>query len=356
MSMEGTMILTKSERMELQRQAGARNARADVARHARLILLLSDGLTWAEVRAKLDCSDSYIDRWSKRFAADRLSGLFARHAGRERYKVTEHIEAKVLAWTTKRKPADGSTHWSSRKLAAELGDVSHMSIARIWAKHALKPHRVEGYLASNDPDFEAKAADVIGLYLNPPAHAAVFSVDEKTAIQALDRKDPVLPLSPGRAERHGFEYYRHGTLSLYAAFNTKTGEVLGKTATRHSSSEFVAFLTDLVAHQPQRKEIHVIADNLSAHKTEKVATFLTERPNVHLHFTPTYSSWLNQVELWFAKIERDVIARGVFTSVSDLKRKLMRYIRQYNKNPRTVKWKYFDPSRRITSGSIDTVH
>ena len=211
-------------------------------------------------------------------------------------------------------------------------------------------------MASNDPKFEAKAADIIGLYLNPPSHAAVFCVDEKTAIQALDRKDPVLALSPGRAERHGFEYYRHGTLSLYAAFNTQTGEVLGKTATRHTSSEFVAFLTDIVAHQPKRKEIHVIADNLSAHKTEKVETFLTAHPNVHLHFTPTYSSWLNQVELWFAKIERDVIARGVFTSVPDLKRKLMRYIRQYNKNPRTVKWKYFDPSRRITSSSIGTVH
>jgi transposase len=354
--MEDTMKLTKSERIELQRQARARSARADVARHARLILLLADGLTWAEVRAKLECSDSYIARWTKRFAADRLVGLFSRHAGRERYKVSERIEAKVLAWTTRRKPADGSTHWSSRKLAAELGEVSHMSIARIWAKHALKPQRIEGYMASNDPNFEAKAADVIGLYLNPPAHAAVFSVDEKTAIQALDRKDRVLPLSPGRAERHGFEYYRHGTLSLYAAFNTKTGEVLGKVATRHSSSEFVAFLTDIVAHQPRRKEIHVIADNLSAHKTEKVHTFLAEHPKVHLHFTPTYSSWLNQVELWFGKIERDVITRGVFSSVSDLKRKLMRYIRQYNKNPRTVKWKYFDPSRRITSGSFDTVH
>ncbi len=350
------MKLTRSERVELQRQVGARSTRADVARHARLILLLADGLTWVEVRAKLDCSDSYIDRWSKRFAADRLAGLFARHAGRQRFKVTEQMEAKVLAWTAKRKPADGSTHWSSRKLATELGNVSHMSISRIWAKHRLQPHRLEGYVCSNDPDFETKAADVIGLYLNPPAHAAVFCVDEKTAIQALDRKDPVLPLSPGRAERHGFEYKRHGTLSLYAAFNTKTGEVLGKTATRHTSAEFVAFLTDIVANQPKRKEIHVIADNLSAHKTPKVEEFLDAHPNVHLHFTPTYSSWLNQVELWFAKIERDVIARGVFTSVPDLKRKLMRYIRQYNKNPRTVKWKYFDPSRRITSDSVDTVH
>src|SRR5678815_2758464 len=192
---EGAMELTKTELMELQRQASARNGRADSARHARLILLLSEGLTWAEIRAKLDCSDSYIDRWSKRFAADRLAGLFARHAGRERYKVTDRLEARVLARTTKKKPADGSTHWSSRKLAVELGDISHMTVSRIWAKHGIKPHRLEGYLASDDPEFERKAADVIGLYLNPPQHGAVFCVDEKTAIQALDRLDPVLPLS-----------------------------------------------------------------------------------------------------------------------------------------------------------------
>jgi transposase len=351
------MQLTDVELAELQRQANARSGRADSVRRARLILLLAQGLTWGDIRSKLDCGDSFIDRWSKRFAADRLAGLFARHAGRERYKVTDRLEARVLAWTTKRKPADGSTHWSSRKLAAELGgEISHMTVARIWAKHGLKPHRLEGYIASNDPDFESKAANVIGLYLNPPQHAVVFCVDEKTAIQALDRKDPVLPLSPGRAERHGFEYYRHGTLSLYAAFNTKTGEVLGKTADRHTSAEFVAFLADIVAHQPADQEIHVIADNLSAHKTKQVQAFLGEHRNVHMHFTPTYSSWLNQIELWFAKIERDVIARGVFTSVPDLKRKLMRYIRQYNKEPKPVKWKYFDPAHRITSASTVTVH
>ena len=247
---------------------------------------------------------------------------------------------------TRRAPADGATHWSTRKLATHLG-VSHMRVARVWAKHGLQPHRLERYMASTDPEFETKAADIIGLYLNPPQHAAVFCVDKKTAIQALDRKDPVLPLSPGRAERHGFEYYRHGTLSLYAAFNTKTGEVLGKTADRHTSEQFVAFLTDLVAQQPPGKEIHVIADNLSAHKTTRVAEFLQTHSTVRLHFTPTYSSWLNQVELWFAKVERDVIARGVFTSVKDLAKKLMRYIRHYNKTPRSVKWKYGDPSRRI---------
>ena len=180
-------------------------------------------------------------------------------------------------------------------------------------------------------------------------------MDEKTAIQALDRKDPVLPLSPGRAERHSFEYFRHGTLSLYAAFNTQSGEVLGKTAERHTSAEFVAFLTDIMIHQPAGKEIHVIADNLSAHKSKPVHEFLDNHPKVHLHFTPTYSSWLNQVELWFSKIERDVIAR-VFTSVTDLKDKLMRYIRHYNKSPRTVKWRYADPSKHLSSQLVVTGH
>src|SRR6187551_3633509 len=356
MPVEGVMKLTKSERVELQRQASARNGRADCARRARLILLL-EGHTWAEIRAKLDCSDSYIDRWSKRFAADRLSGLFARHAGRKRYKVSDRLEARVLAWTTKRKPADGSTHWSSRKLAAELGgDISHMTVTRIWAKHALKPHRLEGYIASNDPDFEAKAADVIGLYLNPPQHAAVFCVDEKTAIQALDRLDPVLPLSPGRLERHGFEYYRHGTLSLYAALDVKTGRVEGKTTRRHTSADFIDFLTEVVAKTRWAKQIHIVLDNLSAHKTQAVQDFLASNPQVQFHFTPTYSSWLNQVELWFSKIERDVTARGIFTSVTDLRRKLMRYIRKYNDSPKPVKWVYRNPTHRITTDSAVTGH
>jgi transposase len=295
-----------------------------------------------------------VASWSTRFAEQRLAGLYSRHRGQVATRLTPRLEARILD-ATRKPPTDGTTHWSTRRLGTKLG-VSHMMVARVWAKHGLKPQQLERYMASTDPDFESKAADIIGLYLNPPQHAAIFCVDEKTAIQALDRTVPVLPLSPGRAERHGFEYFRHGTLSLYAAFNTKTGEVLGKTAARHTSAEFTAFLADLVANQPQNQEIHVIADNLSAHKTQQVQTFLAEHPTVQMHFTPTYSSWLNQVELWFAKIERDVIARGVFTSVPDLGRKLMRYIKHYNKAPKTVKWKYADPSNRISSKSGVTGH
>src|SRR5712672_1142411 len=337
--MRDAIRLSNSELMELTRRANSRTDRAEDARRARLILLLAEGHTWDEVSERIECSRGFVASWNKRFVEQRIAGLYSRHLGQVASVLTPELEARILE-ATRRAPGDGATHWSTRKLGTHL-DVSHMMVARVWRKHGLKPHRIERYMASNDPDFETKAADIIGLYLNPPAHAAVFCVDEKTAIQALDRKDPVLPLSPGRAERHGFEYYRHGTLSLYAAFNTKTGEVLGKTAQRHTSAEFVAFLSEIIAHQTKRKEIHVIADNLSAHKTKQVEQFLGEHPNVHMHFTPTYSSWLNQVELWFAKIERDVIARGVFTSVPDLKRKLMRYIRQYNKEAKPVKWKYF---------------
>jgi transposase len=241
-------------------------------------------------------------------------------------------------------------------LVRALNLSSHTLVARARKRAGLQPHRLERYLRSTDPLFETKAADVIGLYVQPPQHAAVFCLDEKTAIQALDHLDPVLPLSPGRAERHGFEYYRHGTLSLYAALDVKSGAVLGDTAARHTSDDFIRFLERLIATQPGRRDGHLVLDNLATHKRQKVSTLLAAHPRVQLHLTPTYSSWLNQVELWFAKIERDVIARGVFTSVTDLKRKLMRYIRHYNKAPRTVKWKYFDPTRRITPESAVTGH
>ena len=337
--------LSPLERAELERRARSQRARADVARRARMMLMLADGMPYTAIEAALGCSSATVALWKQRFVAGGVAGLGARHQGTRATVLTPALEARILAWT-RRQPLTGATHWSTRLLGRKLG-VSHTLIAKAWQRAGLQPHRLERYLRSTDPDFETKAADIIGLYLNPPAHAAVFCVDEKTAIQALDRRDPVLPMSPGRAERHGFEYVRHGTLSLYAALETRTGAVLGKTAARHTSSEFVAFLADLVASQPQRRAIHVIADNLSAHKTPQVQTFLTAHPRVTLHFTPTYSSWLNQVELWFAKIERDVIARGIFPSVTDLARKLRRYIRQYNRTATPFRWSYADPSRRI---------
>jgi len=347
--------LAPHERKELRKRVRTRTLRAEDVRRARLILMLADGESYTAIQQALRCNPTFIARWKGRFLAERLAGLYARHQGSAVAKRTPKLEAKILE-RTRRAPGDGSTHWSTRKLAKELG-VSHMMVARVWQRANLKPHRLDRYMRSNDPAFETKAADIIGLYVNPPQHAAVFCLDEKTAIQALDRLDPVLPLSPGRAERHGFEYYRHGTLSLYAALDTATGTVLGKTASRHTSEEFVAFLSDLVARQSPRREIHIILDNLSAHKTARVRQFLAEHPRVHLHFTPTYSSWLNQVENWFARIEREVIARGVFTSVSDLRRKLLRYIRLHNTTAKPIKWTYTDIRNRfVATTSTGTGH
>ena len=346
--------LTDQERDELQRRTRSRSLRHEDVRKAELILMLDRQATYVQIRQALHCDPGFISRWKKRFESDRLEGLASRHRGSERKVLTPKLEARILNWT-RRKPADGSTHWTTRKLAKAMGLKHHMLVAEAWKRANLKPHRIKRYMASDDPDFETKAADVIGLYVNPPQHAAVFCVDEKTAIQALDRLDPVLPLSPGRLERHGFEYQRHGTLSLYAAFNTRDGKVLGKTAQRHTTEEFVAFLGQIVASQKRGKEIHVILDNLSTHKTRRVTEFLAEHPNVHLHFTPTYSSWLNQVENWFGRIERDLLARGVFTSVADLKRKIMRYIRKHNDSPKPIKWTYSDTSHRISTDITSAV-
>jgi len=346
--------LTPQDRQVLESWLRSRNGRADDARRARVILLLGDGATYDSIQNAVGCGRAYVSRWRMRFLEQGVAGMYARHKGRKPTAMTPRMEARILA-RTQREPKDGSTHWSTRKLAKELG-VSHMLVQRVWSRAAIKPHRTKSYMASDDPDFESKAADVIGLYLNPPQHAAVFSLDEKTQVQALDRLDPVLPLSPGRLERHGFEYYRHGTLSLYAALNTRTGKVLGTPVQQHNSAAFVAFLETLLASVPRRQEVHVILDNLSVHKSRFVQRFLSDHPRLHFHFTPTYSSWLNQVEIWFSKIERDVIARGVFTSVKDLARKLMRYIKRYNLQPKPIKWSYSDPTHRIPFyGSVSDV-
>ena len=340
------IMLTVDERAELEQMTQSRTLPAGDVFRARLILMLSDGMPYRAIQERLDTTAPTISRWKERFLKERVAGLLEiRHPGQKPSVITPALQAKVSE-ATRRKPKDGSTHWSCRKLAAQLG-ISKDTVQRIWQRAGLKPHRLERYLASNDPEFERKAADIIGLYLHPPQHAAVFCVDEKSAIQALDRLDPVLPMSPGRAERHGFEYYRHGTLSLYAALDVRSGKVHGKTAHRHTSDEFVEFLQEVVGLCKPKQDIHVILDNLSAHKTHKVASFLENHPNVKLHFTPTYSSWLNQVEIWFSRIERDVIARGVFSSVRDLGRKLIRYIRAYSKTARPFHWKYSNPSRHV---------
>jgi transposase len=342
---QAVIELSTEEREELIGWSNSRTLPAGDVFKAKLILALADGKSYSAVEAELGTSRPTIARWKARFEDSRIAGLEGRHKGSRPRRATPAMQARLLK-KTQQKPADGSTHWSCRKMAAAVG-LSPATVYRIWSKARLKPHRLDRYMASNDPAFEQKAADVIALYMNPPQNAAVFCVDEKTAIQALDRLDPVLPLSAGRAEKHGFEYYRHGTLSLYAALDIRTGKVQGKTASRHTSSEFIDFLTEIVKCNPGPEEIHIVLDNLSAHKTTAVKEFLEQNPRVSFHFTPTYSSWLNQVEIWFAKIERDVLARGVFTSVTDLSRKIMKYIRAYAKSARPFNWKYTDFRHRM---------
>src|SRR5271166_2589108 len=323
----GRVILAPPERTELKRRARSRSLAVEAVRRAKVILMLAGGGSYSEICERLGCTDRYINLWKERFQQERLSGLDSRYRGAEYRRRTAQTEARILE-LTRSEPTDASTHWSSYRLAKEVG-VSQSTVSRVWRQFGLQPHRSRSYMASDDPDF-----------------------DEKSAIQALDRLDPVLPLSPGRAERHGFEYYRHGTLSLYSALNTQTGEVLAKTSARHTSAEFVDFLAQIVDSQPAGRQIHVIADNLSAHKTKKVFEFLETNRAVRIHYTPTYSSWLNQVEIWFSKIQRDVISRGVFTSVKDLARKLMRYIRNYNKTATPIRWIYKNVARRITPAAI----
>jgi hypothetical protein len=255
--------------------------------------------------------------------------------------LTPALRARILS-ATRRKPSDGSTHWSCRKLASALG-VSKDAVHRVWQEAGLKPLRLERYRVSDDPDLESKSADILGLYLRPPQHAPVFCVDEKTAI-----KPWIVSILSCRSRRDAPNGTASSTIaterSPCIALNTATGRVHGKTAARHTSREFGAFLQEVVSLCPPRQQIYIILDHFSAHKTQAVREFLQQHPRVRFHFTPTYSSWLNQVEIWFAKIEREVIARGIFTSVSDLARKLRRYINAYSANARPIHWKYSDPN------------
>jgi hypothetical protein len=259
-------------------------------------------------------------------------------------RLTPQKEAAILA-ATKQAPAGAVTPWSTRRLARRVG-VSHVTVMRVWHRAGLQPHRLQRYMASPDPDLEAKAKDILGLYLNPPHNAAVFCVDEKTAMQALDRTQPALPLRPGRPERHSVEYVRHGTVSLFAALDAHTGKIRGRGAPRHTSPEFVRFLDETVVEQ-RRKQIHLILDNLAVHKTPLVQDWLQGHPQVHLHFTPTYTSWLNQVEIWLGMVTRDCIRRGIFHSVPELAHKIMTYIRLYNRQAQPFRWTYRHPRKRI---------
>jgi transposase len=317
---------------------------AGIARRARVILLLSEGKSLREVRTLTGMMINRITEWRDRFFKEGIDGLYdSPRSGRpDEIPMETKLEIVRIAQTP---PPEGLSHWTSGVVAKMFG-VSLTTVQVLWRRAGIKPHRQGTYMASTDPDFVEKAADVIGLYMNPPENAVVFCVDEKSAIQALDRLQPLLPLQKGLVERRGFEYERKGISSLYAALDVETGKVTGECSPRHRSVDLVRFLKKVVKGR-EKKEVHIIMDNLSAHKTKTVKEWLKNNPNVTIHYTPTYSSWLNQVEIWFSIITSKCIRRGSFSSVKDLVNKIMAFIKFYNKDCKPFRWSYDEPSRRI---------
>ena len=304
---------------------------------AQVILLAAEGLTNSEISRRVRLSRQIVGMWRHRFSVDRLAGLQDKpRKGRARI-YTEEDRLRVIKTVCNEKP-EAETHWSIRTVAAKTG-VGRETVHRILQAERLKPHLTRSWVSSNDPEFETKAVDIVGLYLNPPENALVLSVDEKTSIQALDRTRPLLPLKPGQPERRSFDYKRNGTTSLYAALAVHQGKVIANCAPRHTHKEFLDFLKQLVKTYPEA-ELHLIVDNLSAHKHKNVKTWLEKHPRVKLHFTPTHASWLNQVEIWFGILSRKVIRRGVFHSVKELIQAIMAFIEKYNQESKPFRWTY----------------
>jgi transposase len=301
-----------------------------------VILASAQGLANKGVAKQVRCSVGMVNKWRSRFLKKRLEGLYDEPRPGAPRKVTDAQVEKVVIQTLESTPR-GQTHWSTRSLAQASG-LSRMTISRIWHAFGLQPHRTETFKLSPDPLLIEKVRDVVALYMNPPDHALVFCVDEKSQIQALDRTQPLLPMRPGQAERRTHDYKRHGTTSLFAALELKTSRVIGKLHRRHRSSEFRQFLDLIEAHVPADLEAHIIMDNYGTHKTALIRNWFAKRPRFHLHFTPTYASWINLVERWFAEITNKRIRRGVFRSVKELEAAIREYIAVHNENPKPFVW------------------
>jgi transposase len=329
-----------------QREALAVMARASSLPHrqvmqAKALLLAADGVATNEVARQVGTTAASVLSWRRRFVEQGVDGVGRIAPGRGRKSwLPEGTVAAVVHDTLHARPDDGSTHWTTRLMAARHG-IGKDSVARIWRDHGLKPWRVETFKLSNDPDFEDKLVDVVGLYLNPPARAVVFSFDEKTQCQALDRTQPSLPLKRGRAETRTHDYKRHGTTDLFAAMNVATGEVIYDTKSRHAATDVLAFFKFIDAHVPRHLDVHVVLDNLSAHKAPPVAKWLAHprRARWHLHFTPTSSSWLNLVECWFSLLTERRLRRGVFTSLDSLIEAIELWAEHWNDDPTPFIWK-----------------
>lgn len=324
------------EREALERNVRRRKSAHALSQRSRLVLLAADGLTNREIARVLGLRPETVGVWRNRFVKDRLEGLFDEpRVGRPREIGDAQIEAVVVA-TLESKP-EAATHWSTRSLARKMG-LSQSAVSRIWRAFGLKPHRTETFQLSADPQLVEKVRDIVGLYLSPPENAAVFCVDEKTAVQALERSQPLLPLQPQQPERRSHDYYRHGSLDLFAALNVATGEVIGRLRERHRSAEFVQFLDAIDEQVPRYLAVHVVLDNLSTHKTARVKRWLQRHPRFALHFTPTHSSWINQVERWFASLTDQQLRRASHRSKKELRTAIETYIARTNDSPKPFVW------------------
>jgi len=330
------LVLTGDERCTLENWVRRRRTAQGLALRARIVLACAQGGSNVAVAARLGVNRGTVSKWRARFLRDRLAGLPDEPRPGVPRTITDAQVEEVVVRTLEEVPA-GATHWSKRELAARVG-ISPTSVHRIWRAFGLQPWRTESFKLSPDPLLTDKIRDVVGLYLAPPANAAVFSVDEKPQIQALQRTAPVLPMIPGVPERRSFDYVRHGTVDLFAALNTATGKVIGHLSAQHRAADFRDF-PDHIDHQTDpRLAVHVICDNLSTHKAPVVHRWLAAHPRFQLHFTPTYTSWINQIERWFAELERRCLERGAFCSLDELKTALEDWIKTWNSNARPFTW------------------
>lgn len=330
------VVLTDEECEVLTGWARRRKTAQALAMRARIVLACADGLSNTEVAAVEGVSLPTVGKWRKRFLEKRLDGLGDEpRPGGPRTITDEQVERVIVA-TLERSPHN-ATHWSRTSMAIETG-LSKSSIGRIWKAFRLQPHRTDDFKISNDPLFVDKVRDVVGLYLDPPESAIVLCVDEKSQIQALNRSAPVLPMMPGMPERRTHDYVRHGVTTLFAALNVATGEVIGSIHRRHRAAEFKKFLVKLDKQVPAGLDVHLICDNYSTHKTPIVAKWLAAHPRFHMHFTPTYSSWLNQVERWFGMLTDQQLRRGVHKSVAALEKSIRDWMAAWNENPTPFVW------------------
>jgi transposase len=330
------LVLTEDERAQLVRWSRRAKSAQALALRSRILLACAEGLDNTTVAARLGCSPMTVGKWRARFVADRLDGLVDEpRPGRPPSVSADRVEAVVVATLEETPPH--ATHWSRASMAKRSG-LSRSTIGRIWRAFELKPHRADTFKLSSDPLFVEKLCDVVGLYLNPPEHAVVYCVDEKSQVQALARSQPVLPMMPGMPERRTHDYVRHGVTSLFAAFNIADGTVISAIHRRHRAVEFKKFLARIDAEVPDHLDIHVICDNYGTHKTPSIQIWLARHPRVHLHFTPTGSSWLNQVERWFGYITDELIRRGSHTSVQALEADIRAWVKAWNENPKPFVW------------------